>query len=131
VKFSSRLHHVERCYVDNFHVIRALLQDNGLLLLLDRDTRRGPRTRVLAVITRRSDHRSLLRTHKPGSPILLCPARTPVPLAQVLTHCRLPFLSGLSKSTNPYPISRDLDPGMSPLTSVHTQSRLRQGRSFF
>jgi hypothetical protein len=64
-----------------------LLRDNGLLLLLDRDTRRGPRTRVLAVITRRSAHCSLLCTHKPGSPLLLCPARTPVPLAQVLTHC--------------------------------------------
>ena len=38
----------------------------------DRDTRRGPRTRVLAVITRRSAHYSLLRTHKPGSPLLPC-----------------------------------------------------------
>ena len=69
-----------------------LLEDNCLLMLLDRDTRRGPRTRVLVVITRRSAHYSLLRTHKPWSPLLLCPARTPVPLAQVLTHCRLlPF----------------------------------------
>jgi hypothetical protein len=49
-----------------------LLEDYGLLMLLDRDTRRGPRTRVLAVITRRSAHCSLLRTHKPGSPLLLC-----------------------------------------------------------
>ena len=57
---------------------------------LDRDTRRGPRTRVLAVITRRSAHCSLLRTHKPGSPLLPCLARTPVLLALVLTHCRLP-----------------------------------------
>jgi hypothetical protein len=58
-----------------------LLEDNGLLMLLDRDTRRGPRTRVLAVIARRSAHCSLLRTHKPGSPLLLCLARTPMPLA--------------------------------------------------
>ena len=53
---------------------------------LDRDTRRGPRTRRFAVITRRSTHCSLLRTHKPGSPLLLCPARTLVPLAPVQTH---------------------------------------------
>ena len=73
-----------------------VLQDNGLLMLLDRDTRRGPRTRVLAVITRRSDHCSLLRTHKPGSPLLLCPARTPVPLAQVLTHCSIALFNPAS-----------------------------------
>ena len=59
------------------------------LIPLDRDTARSPRTRVLAGIARRSAHCSLMRTHKPGSPLLLCPARTPVPLAQVLTHCRL------------------------------------------
>ena len=58
-----------------------MLEDNGLLMLLDRDTRRGPRTRVLAVITRRSAHCSLMRTHKPGSPLLLCLGRTPMPLA--------------------------------------------------
>ena len=58
-----------------------LLEDNGLLMLLDRDTRRGPRTRVLAVIARRSVHCSLLRTHKPWSPLLLCLGRTPMPLA--------------------------------------------------
>ena len=40
----------------------------------------------VAVITRRSAHRSLLRTHEPGSPLLLCPARTLVPLAPVQTH---------------------------------------------
>jgi hypothetical protein len=45
--------------------------------------------KVLADQLPRSAHCSLLRTHKPGSPLLLCPARTPVPLAQVLTHCRL------------------------------------------
>ena len=65
----------------------VLLEDYGLPMLLDRDTRRSPRTRVLAVITRRSAHCSLLRTHKPGSQLLLCPASTPMPLAQVLTHC--------------------------------------------
>ena len=70
----------------------VLLEDNGLLMLLDRDTRRGPRTRVLAVIARRSAHCSLLRTHKPGSPLLPCLARTPVLLALVLTHCLIaPF----------------------------------------
>ena len=53
------------------------------LMPLDRDTRRGPRTRVLAVITRRSAHCSLLRTHKPRSPLLLCSARAPLPLAPV------------------------------------------------
>ena len=60
-----------------------LLQDYGLLMLLDRDTRHGPRTRVLAVITRRSAHCSLLRTHKPGSPLLPCLGRTPMPLELV------------------------------------------------
>jgi len=53
----------------------------------DRDTRRGPRTRVLAVITRRSAHCSLLRTHKPGSPLLPCLGHTPMPLASPSTHC--------------------------------------------
>ena len=81
---------------------------------LDRDTRRGPRTRVLAVITRRSAHCSLLRTHKPGSPLLPCLARTPMPLAPNLNplfDCSNP---GLSEFTNPYPISPDpafLGPG--------------------
>jgi hypothetical protein len=37
-------------------------------MLLDRDTRRSQHTRVSEVITRRSAHCSLLRTHKPGSP---------------------------------------------------------------
>ena len=50
---------------------RQVLEDYGLLMLLDRDTRRGPRTRVLAVITRRSAHCSLLRTHTPGSPLVV------------------------------------------------------------
>jgi hypothetical protein len=45
--------------------------------------------KVLADQLPRSAHCSLLRTHKPGSPLLLCPARTPVPLAQVLTHCSI------------------------------------------
>ena len=63
----------------------AVLRDS--LLLLDRDTRRGPRTRLLAVITRRSAHRSLLRTHKPGSPLLPCLGLTPMPLARPSTHC--------------------------------------------
>ncbi len=80
---------------------------------LDRDTRRGPRTRVLAVITRRSAHCSLLRTHKPGSPLLLCLARSPMPWAQVNPCSPIAPKPGLPKSTNPYPISRDLDPGMS------------------
>jgi hypothetical protein len=44
------------------------------LIPLDRDTARSPRTRVLAGIARRSAHCSLMRTHKPGSPLLLCPA---------------------------------------------------------
>jgi hypothetical protein len=52
-------------------------------MLLDRDTRRSPRTRVLAVITRRSAHCSLLHTHKPGSPLLPCLGRTPMPLEPV------------------------------------------------
>ena len=68
-----------------------LLRDNCLLMLLDRDTRRGPRTRVLAVITRRSVHCSL-RTHKPGSPLLLCLGHTPMPLASPSTHSSIaPF----------------------------------------
>ena len=46
----------------------------------------------------RSAHCSLMRTHKPGSPLLLCPARTPVPLAQVLTHCRLLSTPSISPS---------------------------------
>ena len=61
-----------------------LLEDYGLLMLLDRDTRRSPRTRVLEVITRRSAHCSLLRTHKPRSPFLLCPARALIPLRPFL-----------------------------------------------
>jgi hypothetical protein len=81
------------------------------LMLLDRDTRRGPRTRVLAVITRRSAHCSLLPTHKPGSPLLPCLARTPVLLAQVLTHCSIALnplrnYPPFPKSTDPYSISR-------------------------
>ena len=36
------------------------------LIPLDRDTERCPRTRVFAIITRRSAHCSLLRTNKPG-----------------------------------------------------------------
>ena len=64
-----------------------LLEDYGLLMLLDRDTRSSPRTRVLAVITRRSAHCSLLRTHKPGSLLLPCLARMPLPLVQVLNPC--------------------------------------------
>ena len=60
-----------------------LLEVYGLLMLLDRDTRRSPRTRVSAVITRLSAHCSLLRTHKPGSPLLLCPARALIPLRPV------------------------------------------------
>ena len=71
-----------------FYAEPLLLRDS--CCYLDRDTRRGPRTRVLAVITRLSAHCSLLRTHKPGSPLLPCLARTPVLLALVLTHCRLP-----------------------------------------
>jgi len=74
-------------------------------MLLDRDTRRSPRTRVLAVITRRSSHCSLLRTHKPGSPLLLCLTRTPMPLAPNLNPlfdcskrpvrpCQVPARSG-------------------------------------
>jgi len=51
------------------------------------DTRRGPRTRRFAVITRRSAHCSLLRTHKPGSPLLPCLGLTPMPLARPSTHC--------------------------------------------
>ena len=54
------------------------------LILLDRDTRRSPRTRVLAIITRRSAHCSLLRTHKPGSPLLPCSARALMPLRRFL-----------------------------------------------
>ena len=57
------------------HTGMILIEDYGLLMLLDRDTRRSPRTRVLAVITRRSAHCSLIHTHKPGSPLLLCLAR--------------------------------------------------------
>ena len=59
-------------------VIGKLLGDGALP-----DTT-GSRHRTLpahvSVITRRSAHCSLLRTHKPGSPLLLCSARTPVPL---------------------------------------------------
>jgi hypothetical protein len=33
------------------HTGMILIEDYGLLMLLDRDTRRSPRTRVLAVIT--------------------------------------------------------------------------------
>jgi len=73
-------------------LMTSLLEDNGLLMLLDRDTRRGPRTRVLSVITRRSAHCSLLRTHKPGSPLLLCLGHTPMPLASPSTHSSIaPF----------------------------------------
>jgi len=85
---------------------------------LDRDTRRGPRTRVLAVITRRSAHCSLLRTHKPGSLLLLCLARTPMPPAQVNPCSPIAPNPGLPKSTNPYSISRDLDPGMSSSDNI-------------
>ena len=64
--------------------LRQLLREiTASLMLLDRDTRRGPRTRVLTVITRRSAHCSLLRTHKPGSPLLPCLGRTPMPLSPV------------------------------------------------
>jgi len=59
----------------------------------------------------RSAHCSLLRTHKPGSPLLLCPARTLVPLAPVQTHswllfCPLRSYPPFPKSTDPYSISR-------------------------
>jgi hypothetical protein len=54
------------------------------LMLLDRDTRRSPRTQVSAVIARRSVHCSLLRIHKPRSPFLLCPARALIPLRPFL-----------------------------------------------
>ena len=63
----------------------ALLRDS--CCYLDRDTRRGPRTRVLTVITRRSAHCSLLCTHKPGSPLLLCLGHTPMPLAGPFNPC--------------------------------------------
>ena len=53
----------------------------------DRDTRRGPRTRVLAVIHDGQPTCSLLRTHKPGSPLLPCLGHTPMPLASPSTHC--------------------------------------------
>ena len=54
------------------------------LMPLDRDTERCPRTWVLAVITRRSAHCSLLRTHKPGSPLLPSSARALMPLRRFL-----------------------------------------------
>ncbi len=94
-----------------------LLEDYSLLMLLDRDTRRSPRTRVLAVITRRSAHCSLLRTHKPGSPLLPCLGHTPMPLAPVpqpILDCSKSASS--PRFTNPYSISPDpefLGPGMS------------------
>ncbi len=81
-----------------------LLEDNGLLMLLDRDTRRGPRTRVLAVITRLSAHCSLLRTHKPRSPFLLCPARALIPLRPFLnpslTYSKTGLLSPRTHTQN-------------------------------
>ena len=95
-----------------------LLEDYGLLMLLDRDTRSSLRTRVLAVITRRSVHCSLLRTHKPGSPLLPCLARAPLPLAPVpqsiirlLTFKELP---PVPKSTDPYSIPRSQISRLSP-----------------
>ena len=91
----------------------VLLEDYGLPMLLDRDTRRSPRTRVLAVITRRSAHCSLLHTHKPGSPLLPCLARASLPLAPVLNPCSQLLSNWPPKSTNPYPESPDpefLDP---------------------
>ena len=52
--------------------------------------------KVLAVHCHGQPTCSLLRTHKPGSPLLLCPARTPVQLEQVLTHCLIaPFIRPL------------------------------------
>jgi len=95
-----------------------LLEDYGLLmLLLDRDTRRSLRTRVLAIITRRSAHCSLLRTHKPGSPLLPCLGRTTMPLTPVPQPI-LDWSKSVSspRFTNPYSISPDpefLGPGMS------------------
>ena len=85
-------------------------------MILDRDTRRSPRTRVLAVIKRRSAHCSLLRTHKPGSPLLPCLGRTPMPLAPVPQPILDCSLNWPPKSTNPYPESPDpefLGPGKS------------------
>jgi hypothetical protein len=103
------------------------------LMPLDRDTRRSPRTRVLEVITRRSAHCSLLRTHKPGSQLLLCSARTLMPLRRFLNpsfDCSLlrsypPF----PKSTDPYSIPRSQIPGprnvLSDNTLFHVSSSSR------
>ena len=74
------------------------------LMPLDRDTERCPRTWVLAVITRRSGHCSLLHTHKPGSPLLLCSARTPLPLrrsAHALNCSKTGPLSPRTSTQNP------------------------------
>jgi hypothetical protein len=75
------------------------------LIPLDRDTERCPRTRVFAIITRRSAHCSLLRTHKPGSQLLPCSARALMPLRPVPQPMvrLLPFkeLPSFPKSTYP------------------------------
>ena len=66
---------------------------------------------------------SLLRTHKPGSPLLPCSARALMPLRRFLQPILDCSKLGPQKSTNPYPESRDpefLGPGMSSLTLVRS-----------
>ena len=101
-----------------------LLQDGTCLIPLDRDTERCPRTRVFAIITRRSAHCSLLRTHKPGSPLLPCAARARMPLRRFLnpwfdcSSLKSYPRSPSPRTLNQYPeIPKFLDPGMSSLTT--------------
>ena len=59
-------------------------------------------------------HCSLLRTHKPGSPLLLCLARTLMPLRRFLNpsfDCSLLEYPPFPKSTDPFSIPRSQIPG--------------------
>ena len=57
-----------------------------LLMLLGSRHTTQPAHAGVSGIARRSAHCSLLRTHKPGSQLLLCLGHTPMPLASPSTH---------------------------------------------
>ena len=65
-------------------VIGKLLGDGALPDTTGSRHRTLPAHVSVAVITRRSAHCSLLRTHKPGSPLLPCSARALMPLRRFL-----------------------------------------------